>query len=106
MMLRGRALKGALISWLLTHFPSEIRKIVPRKMVMVPSVTTMGGMFNFHTSRPLNMPKAVPKPTATTTVTTNGRSGAATFIIATAMPVSARLAATDRSMHLVRITII
>ena len=79
---------------------------MPRKMVMVPSVTTMGGMSSFHTRMPLNMPITAPSVTATTRITATGKPGKATLIIDTTMPVSARLAATERSMHLVRITII
>ncbi len=80
--------------------------MMPRKIVIVPSVTTIGGMLSFQTSKPLNMPMSAPSPMATTRITGTGTPGAATFSIATTMPVSARFAATDRSMHLVRITTI
>ena len=52
------------------------------------------------------MPMIVPSTSAMTRMTGTGMPGDATLMSATTMPVSARLAATDRSMHLVRMTII
>ena len=79
---------------------------MPRKIVIVPSVTTIGGIASFQTRIPLNIPSRVPKPMAMSTMKITGRPGAAMLIRDTTIPVSARLAATDRSMHFVRITII
>ena len=103
---RGNALNASVISWLLTHLPSEIRNIIPRKMVIVPSVTTIGGISSFQTSMPLKAPIKVPRPIATIMITTTGTPGATTLIIATTIPVKARFAATLKSMHFVNITII
>ena len=103
---RGTALKAGVISCALTHFPSEITNIMPLKMVMVPNVTTIDGMLNFQTRRPFSAPKKVPMPIAIKIKMAIGRSGAMPFVIATIIPDRARLAATERSMHFVKITII
>ena len=83
-----------------------MRKTIPLNIVIVPSVTTIGGISNFQTKRPLKAPITAPSPTATIIITTTGTPGAATLIIATTRPVNAKFAATLKSMHLVRITII
>ena len=103
---RGKPVKAADISCELTHLPSEIKKMIPRKIVMVPRVTTMGGMASFHTKSPLIAPMIAPSRIAIAIIIGIGRPGIATLTIATAIPVSARFAATDRSMQRVRITTI
>ena len=79
---------------------------MPLKMVMLPNVTTIDGMLNFQTRRPFSAPKTVPMPIAIKIKMAIGRSGAMPFVIATIIPERARLAATERSMHFVKITII
>jgi hypothetical protein len=66
----------------------------------------MGGISNFQTKTPLNMPRIVPKLMANNIVTIIGISGIVMLTRDTTMPVNAKLAATDRSIHFVRITII
>ena len=51
-------MKAGLIWSALTQAPPESTKIAPRKMVSVPSVTTIDGMSSFQTSRPLMAPSA------------------------------------------------
>ncbi len=75
-------------------------------MVSVPSVTTMGGMPSHQTRTPLSEPRNAPMPTAMTIRSGSGMPGKAALVIATAMPVKARLAATERSMDFVRMTAI
>ena len=79
---------------------------MPRKIVIVPSVTTIGGISSFHTKMPLIAPRNAPRNSEIAIITGTGRSGAATLIIAQTMPVRARFAATDRSIQRVRITTI
>src|SRR4051812_3340369 len=66
----------------------------------------MGGMPIFQTSRPLIAPSIAPMPRAAAISSGSGTDGNAAFSIATAIPVKERLAATERSMDLVRITAI
>src|SRR6476659_6202684 len=72
----------------------------------VPSVTTIGGMPASHTIAPLNAPSANPTPAAASIRMETGTSGKAAFISDTRTPENAMLAPTDRSMHLVRMTVI
>ncbi len=66
----------------------------------------MGGMDSFQTRIPFTAPIIAPSASAMTMMTGMGKPGMATLIMATAMPVRARLAATDKSMQRVRITTI
>ena len=102
----GNALNGSLNSCALIHLPSDNRKIVPRKIVIVPRVTTIGGISSFQTRMPFTIPSSAPNATAMTMIMGTGSPGIATLIIETTMPVRARFAATLRSIQRVRITII
>ncbi len=104
MIPRGSALKLSLIWWALTQAPLVIRKIDPRKIVIVPSVTTIEGIPSFQTRSPLMLPRVAPSPIAARS--TSGSGTPAPFSNAATIPHSARLAATERSMHFVRMTII
>ena len=66
----------------------------------------MGGMPSSATRLPFTRPKPRPITSPAMTKTTDGSSGCARPSMAVSMPVRARLAATDRSMPRVRITII
>ena len=79
---------------------------MPRNTASVPSVITMGGIPNAPISAPLIAPSPAPISAASASSSTAGASGNSTPNIATSIPDSARLAATDRSMPRVRITAI